>query len=519
MWDKFNFLHDKEIYNSNLIDSFPQICYNDRQFDQTGSRKSAGDFPSGTFAGRPKQGKVSRMQKERNRIHAVKDLCEEFRKYNQIDPVLYERFDVKRGLRNQDGTGVMAGLTQICNVHGYVLNEGEREAVEGELYYRGYNIRDLTGNCQAEGRFGYEEVIYLLMFGVLPTKEQLAMINRVMAHFMYLPESFFEDMMLKAPSPNIMNKLARSVLALYSYDEDADEISLETEISRALQVQAKMHNLMVKAYQIKRRCYDNETMVLHPEKEGLSTAEEILYLLRMDQQYTREEALMLDLCLMLHAEHGGGNNSTFVCRTLSSSGTDAYSAYAGAIGALKGPLHGGANIKVLEMLENIKKNLPHPQDSGALADYLVKILNREANDFSGKIYGMGHAVYTISDPRAIILKENAARLAKGTPFEADFALLSQIEALTPQILAGQKGSGKPICANVDLYSGLVYQMLGIPRDLFTPLFATSRMAGWSAHRIEELFTGGRIIRPAYKSVSKPQPYIPIAMRTAGGPVR
>ena len=451
------------------------------------------------------------MQRERSNISAIQDLCEEFRKYNRIDASLYEKFDVKRGLRNQDGTGVMAGLTQICNVHGYVLNEGEREAIPGELYYRGYNIRDIVAGCQDEGRFGYEEVIYLLLFGVLPSKEQLGMFNQVMAHFMYLPDTFFEDMMLKAPSPNIMNKLARSVLALYSYDENADDTSLEAELGKALQLIAKMPNLMVKAYQVKRRSYDGDTMFLHPEKEGLSYAEEILSLLRADREYTREEALLLDLCLILHAEHGGGNNSTFACRVLSSSGTDAYSAYAGAIGALKGPLHGGANIKVLEMIQMLREAVQNPLDKGQVADYLRRVLNREAGDGSGKIYGMGHAVYTISDPRAIIFKENAVRLARGTEYEEDFELLNIIEEVTPQLFA-ERGNPKPICANVDLYSGFVYRMLKIPQDLFTPLFAASRMAGWSAHRIEELFTGGRIIRPAYKSVSKPQKYLPLGAR-------
>lgn len=452
------------------------------------------------------------MRKERSTISAIQDLCEEFRKYNRIDSSLYEKFDVKRGLRNQDGTGVMAGLTQICNVHGYIVNEGEREAIPGELYYRGYNIRDIVDGCQQEKRFGFEEVIYLLLFGVLPDEKQLEMLNRVLAHFMYLPDSFFEDMMLKAPSPNIMNKLARSVLALYSYDEDADDTSLEAELGKALQIIAKMPNLIIKAYQVKRRSYDGKTMYLHPERAGLSFAEEILSLLRMDRAYTQEEALLLDLCLMLHAEHGGGNNSTFACRVLSSSGTDAYSAYAGAIGALKGPLHGGANIKVLEMVSLLRESVENPLDKGQVADYLRKILNREAGDGSGKIYGMGHAVYTISDPRAIIFKENAVRLAEGTKYEEDFELLRIIEEVTPHLFA-ERGNAKPICANVDLYSGFVYRMLKIPQELFTPLFAVSRMAGWSAHRIEELFTGGRIIRPAYKSVSKPQRYIPVGERS------
>lgn len=451
------------------------------------------------------------MQKEKSHIAAIQDLCEEFRKYNRIDPSLYQKFDVKRGLRNQDGTGVVAGLTQICNVHGYILNEGEREAVPGVLYYRGYNVNDIVQSCQADGRFGYEEVVYLLLFGALPSREQLAMFNRVLAHFMYLPEGFFEDMMLKAPSPNIMNKLARSVLSLYSYDENADDSSLEAELGKSLQLIAKMPNLIVKAYQVLLRSYEGKTMYLHPEQEGLSAAEEILSLLRMDRQYTREEALLLDLCLMLHAEHGGGNNSTFACRVLSSSGTDAYSAYAGAIGSLKGPLHGGANIKVLEMVEDIRAHVNDITDEGQVADHLRRILRKEANDGSGRIYGMGHAVYTLSDPRAVILRENAVRMAEGTEFEREFTLLSIIERLTPE-LCSERGITKPMCANVDLYSGLVYRMLKIPQELFTPLFAMSRMAGWSAHRIEELFTGGRLIRPAYKPVSKPQKYIPLSQR-------
>ena len=452
------------------------------------------------------------MQKEKSTISAIQNLCEEFKKYNRIDSALYEKFDVKRGLRNQDGTGVVAGLTQICNVHGYIVNEGERESIPGELFYRGYDINDIVKNCREEARFGYEEVLYLLLFGELPNKQQLRLLNKVLEHFMYLPENFFEDMMLKAPSPNIMNKLARSVLALYSYDETPDDTSLESELGKALQIIAKLPNIMVKAYQVKRRSYNGLTMYLHPEQEGLSTAEEILSLLRNDREYTKEEALLLDLCMMLHAEHGGGNNSTFACRVLSSSGTDAYSAYAGAIGSLKGPRHGGANIKVMQMVNNIRENVQNPLEEGALADYLTKILRGEANDNSGLIYGMGHAVYTISDPRAIILKENAVRLAENTEYESDFELLDKIEKLTPELVLNVRGTSKPMCANVDLYSGFVYKMLRIPEDLFTPIFAVSRMAGWSAHRIEELFTGGRIIRPAYKSISKKQEYLPLGKR-------
>lgn len=451
------------------------------------------------------------MHREASIIAGIQDLCEEFRRYNKIDNELYERFDVKRGLRNQDGTGVMAGLTQICNVHGYVVNEGERESVEGALYYRGYNIKDLVKNTQEEGRFGFEEVIYLLIFGVLPNEEQLALLRRVLSHFYYLPEGFFEDMMLKAPSANIMNKLARSVLSLYSYDENPEDLSLESEIGKALQIIARMGNIAIKAYQVKRRFFDGQTMYLHPEQPGLSIAEEILSLLRGDRIYTKEEALMLDLCLMLHAEHGGGNNSTFACRVLSSSHTDAYSAYGGAIGALKGPLHGGANLQVVRMVEDIRAHVPNCADRGAVADYLARILKKEAGDGSGKIYGMGHAVYTLSDPRAVLFKKYAFKMAENTAYAEDFRLLSLIEELTPELMA-KKGVDKPMCANVDLYSGFVYKMLDIPVELFTPLFAVSRIVGWSAHRIEELSTGNRIIRPAYKSVSRPQKYVPIRER-------
>lgn len=452
------------------------------------------------------------MKKERTNLSAIQDLCEEFKKYNHIDHALYEKFDVKRGLRNNDGTGVMAGLTQICNVHGYVVSDGERIPTNGELFYRGYNIVDLVKNAQEEKRFSFEETIYLLLFGSLPNKAQLEKFTEIINGFMELPENFFDDMILKAPSNNVMNKLSRAVLALYSYDDDAENTSLESELGKALQLTAKMCNIMVKAYQVRRRCYEDKTMYLHPLKQGIGIAEEILSLLRMDRQYTREEALLLDLCLTLHAEHGGGNNSTFACRVLTSSGTDAYAAYASAIGSLKGPKHGGANIKVLEMVNNIKENVEDFTNREKVCDYLVKIINKEANDNSGLVYGMGHAVYTISDPRAIILKENAIKLAKGTKFEDEFTLLQIIEEETPRIFAEQKGISKSICANVDLYSGLVYRMLKIPEELFTPLFATSRMAGWSAHRIEELFTGNRIIRPAYKPVIKPREYVKMCDR-------
>lgn len=451
------------------------------------------------------------MKQERDGLRSIKDLCEEYKKNNQIAPEYYERYGVKRGLRNADGTGVMAGLTKISNVHGYIINEGEKEAVKGELYYRGYNVETIVDRCVEEQRFGFEETAYLLLFGELPTKQKLTRFSEVLSEFMPLPENFFEDMILKAPSPNIMNKMARSMLALYSYDVGADDTDILSELGRALQMIAKMSNIMVKAYQVKRHHYDGETMFLHPIIPGLSIAEEILSLLRADRQYTKEEALLLDICLILHAEHGGGNNSTFACRALTSTGTDAYSAYAGAIGALKGPLHGGANIRAERMAENIKENVKDFTDRKQVHDYLGKIVEKQANDGSGLIYGMGHAVYTVSDPRAELLEKYAAKMAAEKGFEDDLRLLTLIKEEAPKVF-DEHGRKKQICANFDLFSGLIYKMLGIPSDLYTPIFAAARMAGWSAHRIEELFTGNRIIRPAYKSIVKPREYVKIDER-------
>lgn len=439
-------------------------------------------------------------------------LYQKFVANNAIDPKLYDKYVVKRGLRNADGTGVMAGLTNICNVHGYVINEGEKSPIDGKLIFRGYNIKDLVDNAVRENRFAYEEVVYLLLMGSLPSHEELAAFNELLDANRQLPNNFFEDMILKAPSRNIMNKMGRSLLSLYSYDENPENRSPEYEMATAISVIAKLPNIMTSAYQVKRRIYDNDTMVMHPLIKGHSTAEMILSALRNDRKFTDEEAKLLDIMLMLHAEHGGGNNSTFTCRVLTSSGTDPYSAYSAAIGSLKGPKHGGANIKVCEMFECIKENVHNWDNEGEVADFLRKILNKQAFDHSGLIYGMGHAVYTLSDPRAVILKANARKLAEGTEFEREFKLLETVERLTPELFAEKKGDVKSMCANVDMYSGLVYRMLGIPDDLFTPLFAVSRMAGWCAHRFEELVTGKRIIRPAYKSVMKEKAYIPIDQR-------
>ncbi|MBQ7521998.1 MAG: citrate/2-methylcitrate synthase [Clostridia bacterium] len=439
-------------------------------------------------------------------------MYEAFKENNTISPAYFDKYSVKRGLRNPDGTGVMAGVTNICNVHGYVVDDGEKKPAEGKLIFRGYNIRDLIGNVEAEGRFGFEEIVYLLLTGKLPRANELEEFTVLLSDNRALPENFFEDMILKAPSRDIMNKMARSTLALYSYDSTPESVSPEHEIDTAVSLIAKMPVIMICAYETKKRYFNNESMIMHPLIKGQSTAENILSTLRPDRKFTPDEARLLDLMLMLHAEHGGGNNSTFSCRVLTSSGTDPYSAYAAAIGSLKGARHGGANHKVTEMHEYIKANVSDWSDEDELATYLRKILRKEVADRSGLIYGMGHAVYTYSDPRAVLLKEYAGKMAEGTEFEKEFRLLESIERLTPLVFEEIKHSGKVMCANIDMYSGFVYRMLGIPKDLFTPLFAVSRMAGWCAHRFEEINSGKRIIRPAYKSVSNEKVYVSIKNR-------
>ena len=435
-----------------------------------------------------------------------------FRDNNTISPNYFDKYNVKRGLRNPDGTGVMAGVTNICNVHGYVIDDGEKKPAEGKLIFRGYNINDIISSVEAEDRFGFEEIVYLLLTGKLPTLDELAEFSKLLSDNRPLPDEFFEDMILKAPSRDIMNKMARSTLALYSYDDEPESSSPEHEISTAVSLIAKMPVIMICAYETKKRHFNNESMIMHPLISGQSTAENILSTLRLDRKFTNDEAKLLDLMLMLHAEHGGGNNSTFSCRVLTSSGTDPYSAYAAAIGSLKGARHGGANRKVTQMHEYIKANVSDWSNDDELADYLRKILRKEAGDGSGLVYGMGHAVYTLSDPRAVILKKYAGKMAIGTEFEKEFHLLESIERLTPLVFEEVKHSGKVMCANVDMYSGFVYRMLGIPEELFTPLFAVSRMAGWCAHRFEEINSGKRIIRPAYKSISHEKKYVDLKNR-------
>ncbi len=442
----------------------------------------------------------------------IKDLCGKLAKNSAIDPALYEKYHIKRGLRNSDGTGVKAGITNICNVHGYLLNEGELEPIPGQLIYRGYSITDIVENVEEEDRYGYEETSFLLLFGHLPTPTELKWFNDTISENRDLPRDFVEDMILKAPSKNIMNKLSRSILALYSYDPDCEKKGLENEMRIAMSLIAKLPVIMAAAYQVKRRVFDNQSMIMHPVNYDENTAQCILSLLRPDRQYTKEEAQMLDRLLMLQAEHGGGNNSTFTTRVLTSSGTDPYSTYSSAICSLKGPRHGGANLQVIQMLDNFKANIKNWEDEGEVADYMRRTILKETNDHSGLIYGMGHAVYTISDPRAVILKKKAFELAKGKEVEAEFRLLETIERLTPEIFRMVKGSTKTMCANVDMYSGLVYRMLGIPDELFTPLFAVARISGWAAHRMEEKLTGSRIIRPAYKAIAKEKEYIKLNER-------
>jgi citrate synthase len=443
----------------------------------------------------------------------VNILCEELIKNNRIDPEDFTRFDVKRGLRNADGTGVMAGLTKVCNVDGYYIRDGERVPQEGRLIYRGIDINEIVDNCIRENRFGFEETVWLLLFGSLPTKNQLSMFCEILAKQRELPEDFIEDMIMKAPSINIMNKLSRSVLALYSYDDNPEDLSIENVLRQSIRLIAQISTIMSCAYQVKRRHYDHKSMYIHPNKVEYMTAQNVLYTIRSDKKFTDEEAKLLDLCLILHAEHGGGNNSAFATRVLTSSLTDTYSSIAAGIGALKGPRHGGANIKVREMLDFIRRDVSDITNKDEVACYLEKIINKEAGDGTGLVYGMGHAVYTLSDPRTVILKRYAREFSEKKGFGDRFRLIELVEELTPEVFAAKKGNTKKICANVDLYSGLIYEMLGIPEELFTPLFCVARVSGWCAHRIEELLTGGRIIRPAYKSVSVPRGYVPVDERS------
>lgn len=431
---------------------------------------------------------------------------------NSVDPALYDMYPVKRGLRNNDGSGVIAGITNISNVHGYMMNEGDKVPVEGKLAFRGYDIYDLLSDTSPSKRYGFEEVAYLLMLGKLPTQDELDQFVAAIDAERELPDGFTAARIMRHPAADLMIMLSRSIISLYADDPNAEDRSIEHEIKTAISLISRLQRIMVLSYHAKQAYFHGDSMIMHRFVPGQSSSETILSMLRPDRAFTPEEARMLDIMMCLHAEHGGGNNSTFTCRVLSSADTDPYSAYAGAVGSLKGSKHGGANHQVLGMQAEIKENVKNWEDDDEVAAYIAKIVNKEAYDKTGLIYGMGHAVYTLSDPRAIICKDFATRLAEGTEYEPELNLLKSIERLAPEVILQEKGTNKDMCANVDMYSGFVYSMMGIPADLITPLFACSRMAGWAAHRMEEILTGKRIIRPAYKTAVKEQDYVPIEQR-------
>ena len=439
------------------------------------------------------------------------EVVSRYQRYSNFDNSYYSIIDVKRGLRNSDGTGVVAGLTKICNVHGYIVDEGEKKARDGELTYRGINIADIVNGITADNRFGFEETAYLLLFGKLPSAVQLERFKSILFDASRLPDGFVDSVIKGSKTTDYMNKLSSSVLSLFPYDDKANDTSLENSIRQSVELIAKVPAIIAAVYLNNTgKPVPSDFALTSPNK---SIAEAFLSLIRGEEGYSDEEVKLLDTCLLLHAEHGGGNNSTFTTRVLTSSGTDIYGAISGAINSLKGPKHGGANIKVCEMMEDIKKNVKNWADEEEVTDYLEKIIRKEAGDRSGLIYGMGHAVYTLSDPRALILKRFAEHLAADKEgFKDEIMLIELVERLTPHIFAKQKKNSKQISANVDMYSGFVYKMLGIPEELYTPMFALARITGWCAHRLEELTTSGRIIRPAYKSIATPIHYTPLKTR-------
>lgn len=450
-----------------------------------------------------------RISKLSNEIVELSELC---LKNGKIDAELYNKYDVKRGLRNLNGKGVLTGLTEISDICSTKMVDGEEVPCEGELYYRGYDIKELVGGFIKDERFGFEETAYLLLFGQLPTETELAGFNRILGDYRSLPINFVRDIILKAPSSDMMNTLARSVLTLYSYDDRANDTSIPNVLRQSLELIALFPVLSVYGYQAYNHYQNGNSLIIHNPIENKSTAENILHLLRSDGQYTELEARILDLALILQAEHGGGNNSTFTTHVVSSSGTDTYSVVAASLGSLKGPKHGGANIKVVGMMEDIKKNVKDWKDEEEVRRYLRRMLAGEVFDHAGLIYGMGHAVYSLSDPRADIFKSFVQKLSveKGRVDEYELSLL--IERIAPEVIGEKRKIYKGVSANVDFYSGFVYQMLGLPTELFTPIFAIARIAGWSAHRIEELINAGKIIRPSYKNVGAHRAYVPMQER-------
>ena len=431
---------------------------------------------------------------------------------NLIDSDLFTKYDVKRGLRDLNGKGVLAGLTNISDVRANKIVNGEQVPIEGELFYRGYNVRNLVRGFTSEERFGFEEITYLLLFNKLPDKKELNDFSQMLADYRTLPTSFVRDIIMKAPSPDMMNTLARSVLTLYSYDDKANDISMPNVLRQCLQLISLFPLLSVYGYQAYRHYHDGKSLYIHSPKAELSTAENILRILRANKTYTPLEARILDVALVLHMEHGGGNNSTFTTHVVSSSGTDTYSVIAAAIGSLKGPRHGGANLKVVDMFADMQKVVKDWEDEDEISDYLRRLLHKEAFDKQGLIYGMGHAVYSLSDPREQIFRTFVEKLAVEKGLEKEFGLYSRVEKLGPRIIADERKIYKGVCCNVDFYSGLVYDMLGLPKELYTPIFAIARIVGWSAHRLEELANNSKIIRPAYKPVTDDRTYVPLNSR-------
>lgn len=433
-------------------------------------------------------------------------------KENNIDPSLYTKYEVKRGLRDISGQGVLTGLTEISEIHSYDMKNGKLIPCNGKLYYRGVDVEDIIAGFTSDNRFGFEEVTYLLLFGKLPTKDELNNFNDVLSKYRTLPTGFVRDIIMKAPSNDMMNTLARSVLTLYAYDNNPDDIAIENVLRQSLHLIALFPLLSVYGYQAYHHYHAGQSLFIHAPEPKLSTSENILHLLRPDSKYTELEAKILDIALVLHAEHGGGNNSTFTTHVVSSSGTDTYSVIAASLGSLKGPKHGGANIKVIKMFEDLKNTITDWEDEDAIKAYLNDLLDKKAFDKAGLIYGMGHAVYSISDPRANVFKGFVEKLSKEKNLTKEFKLYSLIEKLAPEVIAKRRKIYKGVSANVDFYSGFVYNMLGLPLELYTPIFAIARISGWCAHRIEELVNAGKIIRPAYKSVKKHVTYSPLNER-------
>ena len=442
----------------------------------------------------------------------VLELIEKVRKNNYIDPALYEKYHVNRGLRDLNGNGVLTGLTEISEIQSHKMVDGKKVQCDGELYYRGINVQDIVKGIVKDKRFGFEETAYLLIFGDLPSQDELNVFTRVLSHYRNLPTNFVRDIIMQAPSRDMMNTLARSVLTLFSYDDYASDTSLPNVLRQCLELVALFPLMAVYGYQAYCHYELGQSLFIHSPQPHLSTAENILHILRPDSKYTELEARLLDIALVLHAEHGGGNNSTFTCHVVTSSGTDTYSAIAAALGSLRGPKHGGANIKVVEMFEDMKANLKDWKDEDEIREYLKKLLHGEAFDHAGLIYGMGHAIYSISDPRAEVFKKFVGNLAEEKGRMDEFELYSNVERLAPQVITEERKIYKGVSANVDFYSGFVYHMLGLPTQLYTPIFAIARIAGWSAHRLEELINQGKIIRPAYMNVHDRRAYVPLDER-------